>query len=266
MTVADQPPKVDRFEGDPLGTGVEARDLHQVVHERPQPADVGDQQLAGAPALRRQRAEVLAHDRRLGDECGERGPQLVRDVGHETPVLGLGRLEPGDRVGQRLGHPVEAVGPRPELVVRGDRHARRQVAALDPLGGATRGFDRGQDAAGDDPRHEQGDQRSGRASRRPAPAGTARAPPRARSRRGRSRTPARRHRPGHRPRGSAGRRPSSRRRPARPPPTAVAQVGRERRRRPPSSRLARDGHAVRHRGRRSRRRRAGGTCRAGGCR
>ena len=115
---------------------------------------------SSSPARRlswRQRAEVLAHDRRLGDERGERGPQLVRDVGHEAPVLGLGGLEPGDRVGQRLGHPVEAVRPRPELVVRGDRHAGRQVAALDPLRSPAGGLDRGQDAAGDDPRDEQGD-------------------------------------------------------------------------------------------------------------
>ena len=92
--------------------GVEARDLHQVVDQRPQPADVGDEQLAGPPAVGRQRVEVLAQDRRLGDERGERRPQLVRDVGDEPPVLGLGGLEPADRVGQGVGHPVEPLGPR----------------------------------------------------------------------------------------------------------------------------------------------------------
>ena len=101
---------------------------------------------------------MLAQDRRLGDEGRQRRPQLVRDVGDEAPVLGFGRLEPADGLGQRLGHPVEAVRPRPELVVRGDRHARRQVAVLDRLGGTAGGLDRGQDPARDGPGHEQGDE------------------------------------------------------------------------------------------------------------
>ena len=151
VTGRDQSAEVDRLERDLLGPRIEPRDLHQVVDERPQPADVGDEQLAGPPALRRQRVEMLAQDRRLGDQRRQRCPQLVRDIGDEAPVLGLGRLEPADRLGQRLGHPVEALRPRPELVVRGDRHARRQVAALDPLGGPAGGLDRGEDAAGDRP-------------------------------------------------------------------------------------------------------------------
>ena len=65
-----------------------------------------------------------------------------------------------------LGHPVEPLGPRPELVVRGDRHARGQVAALDPLRGPAGGLDRGEDAAGDDPGDEQRERGSGPAARR----------------------------------------------------------------------------------------------------
>ena len=94
---------------------------------------------------------MLAQDRGLGDERRERRPQLVGHVRDEPPVLGLGGLEPADRVGQGVGHPVEPLGPRAELVVRGDRHPRRQVAAFDPLGGAAGRLDRRQDAAGDAP-------------------------------------------------------------------------------------------------------------------
>ena len=110
---------------------VEPRDLHQVVDERAQAPDVRHEQLARAPARLGQRVEVLAQDRRLGDERRQRRPELVRDVGDEPAVLRLGRLEPADRLGECLGHPVEPLGPRPELVVRGDRHARGQVAVLD---------------------------------------------------------------------------------------------------------------------------------------
>ncbi len=46
-----------------------------------------------------------------------------------------------------LGHPVEALGPGPEFVPRRDRHPRRQVAALDPLGDPARFLHRRQDAA-----------------------------------------------------------------------------------------------------------------------
>ena len=69
--------EIDRLERDLLGARIEARHLHQVVHQRAQPADVGDEQLAGAPALGRQRVEVLAQDRRLGDERGQRRSQFV---------------------------------------------------------------------------------------------------------------------------------------------------------------------------------------------
>ena len=156
----DEAAQVDRLDGDLLGAGVEARDLHEVVDQRPQPPDVGHQQLARPAALDRQVVEVLAQDRRLGDERRQRRPQLVGDVGDEAPVAGLGGLEAADRVGQGGGHPVEALGPGPELVVRGDRHPGRQVAALDPLRGTAGRLDRGQDAAGDDPRHEQGERGS----------------------------------------------------------------------------------------------------------
>ena len=162
----DQTTEVHRLEGDLLGAGIEPRELHEVVDEGPQPGDVGDEQLAGPTALRRQRVEVLAHDRCLGDERRERRPELVRHVGHEPAVLGLGRLEPADRLAEGLGHPVEPLRPGPELVVRGDGHPRGQVAALDPLRGSAGRVDRGEDAARDDPRDDAARRGSARRSRR----------------------------------------------------------------------------------------------------
>jgi hypothetical protein len=110
-----------------------------------------DDELAGPARLRGKRVEVTAEQRRLGDERGDRCPQLVRDVGDEPPVLGLGGLEPDDRVFEGVRHPVEAGRPLAELVRGGDRDARRQVAAGDPLGGQARLVDRREDAPGDDP-------------------------------------------------------------------------------------------------------------------
>ena len=107
----DQPAQIDRLERDLLGPRIEPGHLHQVVDQRPKPADVAHQQLAGPPALRRQLVEVLAQDRRLGDQGRQRRSQFVGDIGDEAPVLGLGRLQSPDRVAQGLGHPVESLRP-----------------------------------------------------------------------------------------------------------------------------------------------------------
>ena len=90
----DQPPEIDGLGRDLLGGRVEPRQLHQVVHQGSQTGDVGHEQLAGAAAVGRQVVEVLAQDRRLGDEGSERRPELVRHVRDEPPVLRLGGLEP----------------------------------------------------------------------------------------------------------------------------------------------------------------------------
>jgi hypothetical protein len=60
--------EVDGLGGHLLDAGVEPRDLHEVVDEDSQAAHVGHEELAGAPAVRRQVVDVLAQDRRLGHE------------------------------------------------------------------------------------------------------------------------------------------------------------------------------------------------------
>ena len=99
---------------------------------------------SSSPARRlvgRQLVEVLAQDRRLGDERRQRRPQLVRDVGDEAPVLGLGRLEPADRVGRapsairlkRSAHvpnsSSEVTGTRADRSPRSIRSAARLAAS-----------------------------------------------------------------------------------------------------------------------------------------
>ena len=173
-------PRSTGSDGELLRGGVEAGHLHEVVDERPEPADVGDEQLrrhggrraAGCPG-------PASMQRRLRDERGERRPQLVRDVGDEPPVLLLGGLEARDRRLERVGHPVELGGPaartrrarrsgtRAERSPAAIRRAARPAAATGP-----------QDPAGDEPGDQQRDA-DRRPRRRPgARAGAGRAPPR----------------------------------------------------------------------------------------
>ena len=113
---------------------------------------------ARSSALRRQLVQVLGHDRRLRDEGRDRRPKFVRHIGHEAAVLVLRRLEPPDRVREDARHPVEPLGPGPELVARRDGHPCRQVPALDAFCDPTRLLDGGQDAPHDGPNGGQGDE------------------------------------------------------------------------------------------------------------
>ena len=93
----DDPPEVDWLEERVLRVRVEARDLHEVVDQRPQAPDVADHQLGRAPRVRREAVDVALDQRRLGDQRGQRRAQLVRDVGDELAVLLLGDLEAAHR-------------------------------------------------------------------------------------------------------------------------------------------------------------------------
>ena len=164
VTTSRSRPRSTGSNAELLRLRVEPRDLHQVVDERPEPSDVADQQLAGAPGPGRQRVEVVSQDRRFRDEGGQRRPKLMRDIGDEPPVPRLGLLQPADRVLESGGHPVEPLRPHPELVVGGHGHPRREVAALDPFGGPRGSLDGRQHAAGDpscgDERDEGKDERA----------------------------------------------------------------------------------------------------------
>ena len=158
----DEPPEVDRLQADGLGVGVEARDLHELVDEVAEAADVGDQELRGAPAVRGHAVEAALDQRRLGDQRRQRRAQLVRHVRGEPSVLLLRGLEPADRRLEGVGHAVELGAPAPELVASAGGHPRREVASRDPPRRPRRVVHRPEDAARDEPggdqRHEDGDQ------------------------------------------------------------------------------------------------------------
>jgi hypothetical protein len=80
----------------------------------------------------------------------ERGPQLVRDIGHEPAVLALRRLQPPDRGRERVGHAVELRGKPRELVGAACRHARREVARRDPCRRGAAAVDGPEDPARED--------------------------------------------------------------------------------------------------------------------
>ncbi len=97
---------------------LDARQVEQVAHEAPEPLGLGQ----SAPQLFRAGLghpvdEVLQH--RL--ECGDRGAQLVGDVGDEVTSVPVDELEGG-------GHPVEGARQLAHLVTRGRAHPLGVVA------------------------------------------------------------------------------------------------------------------------------------------
>ncbi len=153
-----QPAEVDRLDRRLLRRGVEAGDLEQVVDQRPQPAHVRDQQLRGPPPVRRQPVERALEERGLRDERGQRRPELVRHVRHEPPVLALRLLQPRDGHLERVGHPVEVLGPAGHLDRAAGRDPGIEVAVRDPPRGPCPGGDRPEDAAGDQAGRDEGEQ------------------------------------------------------------------------------------------------------------
>ena len=84
---------------------------------------------------------------------GQRGAQLVRDVGDE-PALHPGELdELADLRLQRLGHLVEGHGETRDVVLAGDVHPFLEAPGGDPLGHPPRQPDRGDHLPRDEQRH-----------------------------------------------------------------------------------------------------------------
>ncbi len=116
---------------DRLCARVQPGDLHQLVDQRPEPAYVGDQQLDRAACRFWQLAALLAQQRSLGDQRGQRRAQLVCDVGCEPPLACLRGYQFGDLRLERVGHLIEGRGPRAELIGRAGGQPRVEPAAGD---------------------------------------------------------------------------------------------------------------------------------------
>ena len=114
-------PQVDALLANPRLACVEPRDLHQILDEVSEPGDVVDEKLGGSARVGRHPVELLAEERGLRDERGQRRAELVRDVGGEPALPRLGLGERADLRLQRLRHLVEGRRPDAELVAGLDR-------------------------------------------------------------------------------------------------------------------------------------------------
>ncbi len=111
-------PNIDHPPLDGLGPGIEHGDLHQLVDQRPEPAYVGDQQLDRTAGRVGELACLFAQHRGLGDQRGQRRPQLVRDVRGEPALAVLRGNQFRDLRLERVGHLVERCCPGAELIRR----------------------------------------------------------------------------------------------------------------------------------------------------
>ncbi|ARX88241.1 hypothetical protein SMD44_07728 [Streptomyces alboflavus] len=121
------------------GARVEAGDLHQVLDHGGQLAGLvaDEQDRVGGVRGQRLRTGVLVQGVRDGGHRGERGPQLVRDVGGEPAGVGLHPPQLGGVLLQRGGHGVERARQGGEFVLARDVEAGTEGARGDLLGGRT---------------------------------------------------------------------------------------------------------------------------------
>ena len=163
--VAAPPGPLDRFAGDqvepnvlPLRRGsldaVERDQLgHEPAHLRELLGDVGEQAL---PLCGWERVRAGEHlDVRA--QARQRGPELVRGVGDETPLGGGRLLERGQHLVEARGEPAELVAA---LVVHPPRESR---VALDLLGRAPLDAAPGERRARDDQAERGGEADAARA-------------------------------------------------------------------------------------------------------
>ena len=122
--VDDQPPQVHVAPVERAGTGVELRQVQQVVDQVPEPADLCLHPTQLARVGGRDPVDQVLDLRR---ERGKWGPQFVADVGDQlTPhTVGVGDLD---------GHAVEGPGQLPHLVVARVVDGVDGVAVRQPVG------------------------------------------------------------------------------------------------------------------------------------
>ena len=166
-TIADQ---IDRRRREHGRTGVEPGDLQQVTEQGLEPVELVLQQLGRAGGDRVELVPGLVQHLRRHPDRGQRGPQLMGDVGHER-LLDVGEvLELGDLLLQLLGHVVHRRRQPGEVVLAPHLHPVVEVARRQALGRPSGRPDRSHHLAGHQRRDEgqQDDQdRPGRPGGRP---------------------------------------------------------------------------------------------------
>ena len=137
--------------------GVVPADLQQVLQQRLEPVQLALEQL-GRPGADRVEG-VLGFQQHIGGHLdrGQRGAELVRDVGHELPLQLRQLLELAQLVLQAGRHVVERRGQRGQVVRPADPHPLAETAGRQPLGRLGGMPDRDHHPAGDQ-RGDQGQQ------------------------------------------------------------------------------------------------------------
>ena len=143
--------EVDVLEVEHGRAGVEAADLEQVGEQQLEPVELVLQQLGGPRGGRvepvaRVVQHVTGHPHR-----GQRGAQLVGDVGDEAALHPGELLELADLLLQAGGHLVEGRAQPGDVVVAAHVHALLEPAGREPLGDPPGQPHRGDDLPGDQP-------------------------------------------------------------------------------------------------------------------
>ena len=133
-----------------LATGVEPGDLHQLLDQAAEAADVFHEQLGRPLRLGRHALELLREQRRLADERRHRRAQLVRHVRGEAPLARLRLGQGTDLLLERVGHLVERRRPGAELVVGLDGEPGVEQTLGERVRRRARLPDRAENPAGDE--------------------------------------------------------------------------------------------------------------------
>jgi hypothetical protein len=155
--------QVDGLESHGSLARVKAGDLHQVFDQAAEASDIGDDELGRAASLGRHLLEMLREERGLAHQRRDRRPELMGDVGGESPLARLRQREGCDLPFEGLGHLVEGRRPRPELVPPARWQASRQEPLCERPRSSARLGDRSKRSPGDERpdasghQHEQGE-------------------------------------------------------------------------------------------------------------
>ena len=134
---------------------VEARQVEQVVHERPHPNGLLLGPPHGVVELCRLREGPGAVELRVPADGRDGSPELVRGIGDELPEAGLGLDALVEGVLDATEHPVEGHAEVPGLGSgRALRNALRQVASRDGAGGLGHPLHRSHPQPDHPPHHE----------------------------------------------------------------------------------------------------------------